>query len=79
MKLFYKLREAVIKLFNYYYSIVSEAKHKAKYGKELKILNPKQILQRLPIAFRLPIDQVKAGKTSENLLNGTRQIIYSFY
>ena len=31
------------------------------------------MLQRLPIAFA----QVKAGNTSENLLNEIRQIIYS--
>ena len=41
----------------------------------LKILTPKQILQRLPIALAL----VKAGNTSENLLNKIRQIIYSQY
>ena len=33
------------------------------------------MLQRLPIAFT----QVKAGNTSENLLNQIRQIIYSLY
>ena len=41
----------------------------------LKILTPKQILQRLSIALAL----VKAGNTSENLLNKIRQIIYSLY
>ena len=35
----------------------------------LKILTPKQILQRLPIALA----QVKAGNTSENSLNEMRQ------
>ena len=39
----------------------------------LKILSPKQMLQRLPIA----LEQVKAGNTSENLLNEIRQFIYS--
>ena len=33
------------------------------------------MLQRLPIALA----QVKAGNTSENLLNETRQIVYSMY
>ena len=33
------------------------------------------MLQRLPIALA----QVKAGETSENLLNEIRQIIYSLY
>ena len=42
---------------------------------KLKILSPKQMLQRLPIALA----QVKAGNNSENLLNEIRQIIYSLY
>ena len=41
----------------------------------LRILTPKQMLQRLPIVLA----QVKAGKTSENLLNEITQIIYSLY
>ena len=41
----------------------------------LKIISPKQMLQRLPIAHV----QVKVGNTSENLLNDIRQIIYSLY
>ena len=43
--------------------------------KGLKVLTPKQMFQRLPIAFA----QLKAGHTSENLLNGICQIIYSLY
>ena len=43
--------------------------------KQLKILTPKQMIQRLPIARVL----VKAGNTSENLLNEIHQIIYSLY
>ena len=46
--------------------------NKQQKSRELKLLNPKQILQRLPIAFA----QVKAGNTSENLLNKIGQIIY---
>ena len=41
----------------------------------LKMLTPKQMLQKLPIS----LSQVKAGNTSENLLNEIRQIIISFY
>ena len=41
----------------------------------IKILTPKQMLQRLPTEFT----QVKAGNGSENLLNEIRQIIYSLY
>ena len=42
---------------------------------KLKILTPKQILQRLPIA----LVQVKAGNNSESLLNKIKEILYSFY
>ena len=55
--------------------MLSGAKYKAKHGKGLKILNPKQMLQRLPIAFA----QVKAGNTSEKLLNEIIQVMYSLY
>ena len=44
-------------------------------GKRLKILTPKQMLQRLPIA----LPQVKAGNNSESLLNEIRQIVNSLY
>ena len=44
-------------------------------NKQPKILNPAQMLQRLPIALA----QVKAGNTSSNLLNEIRQIRYYFY
>ena len=43
--------------------------------KHIKILTPKQMIQRLSIALA----QVKAGNTSEKLLNEIRQIIYSLY
>ena len=43
------------------------------HGKRLKILTHKQMSQRFPIA----LGQVKAGNTSENVLNEVRQIIYS--
>ena len=42
---------------------------------KLKILTPKQMLQRLPIALA----QVKAGNNSEGLLNEIRQIVCSLY
>ena len=41
--------------------------------KRIKILTPKQMLQRLPIALA----QVKSGDISENVLNEIREIIYS--
>ena len=43
--------------------------------KGLKILTPKQMLQRLPIALA----QIKAGNNSESLLNEIMQIVYSLY
>ena len=70
-----KPRKSVIKLFDDYSSMVSEAELKATKETGLKILTPKQMLQRLPIALA----QVKAGNNSENLLNEIRQIVYSLY
>ena len=58
-----------------FFNDVSEAKNKETKGTGLKILIPKQMLQRLPIALA----QVKAGNNSENLLNEIRQIVYSLY
>ena len=59
--------------------MLSDANYNAKQNKTegtgLKILSPKQMLQRLPIALA----QVKAGNYSESLLNEIRQIIYSLY
>ena len=66
-------------LFNNNAKIRSEAIYEAKQdqtrGTGLKILTPKQFLQRLPIALA----QVKAGNNSESLLNEIRQIVYSLY
>ena len=41
----------------------------------IKTLQPKQVLQRLPILLA----QVQPGNTSENLQKETRKIVYSFY
>ena len=71
----YKARNEVIKFYDDYSFMMSEAKYKATKGTGLKILAPKQMLQRLPIALA----QVKAGNNSENLLNEIRQIVYSLY
>ena len=61
-------------LFNNYAKIRSEAINEAKQdepkGTGLKILTPKQMFQRLPIALA----QVKAGNNSESLLNEVRQL-----
>ena len=73
----YKARNETIKFYDDYSLMMSEAKVKAKAGKGtgLKILTPKQVLQRLPIALA----QVKVGNNSESLLNEIRQIVYSLY
>ena len=59
--------------------MLSDANYNAKQneakGTGLKVLTPKQILKRLPIALA----QVKAGNNSESLLNEIRQIVYSLY
>ena len=69
----YKARNKAIKFHDDYSSMMSETKYRAIKGTGLKILTPKQMLQRLPIAFA----QVKAGNNSESLLNEIRQIVYS--
>ena len=76
---FYKSREEIINFFRDYEKMFLDATYKLKQneteGKGLKILTPKQMLQRLPIALA----QVKAGNNSESLLNEIRQIVYSLY
>ena len=71
----YKARNSVIEFFDDYSSMVFKAKLKVTKETGLKILTPKQMLQRLPIAPA----QVKAGNNSESLLNEIRQIVYSLY
>ena len=76
---FYHSREETINFFRDYGKMVLDAAYKSKQnetkGKGLKILTPKQMLQRLPIALA----QVKADNNSESLLNEIRQIVYSLY
>ena len=72
-------RNDAIKFVNDYDSMILEAKRRAAKKptkiKGLKILTPKQMVQRIPITLA----QVNAGNTSKNLLNKIRQIIYSLY
>ena len=66
IKILYKARKNAIDFHDDYSLMVSKAKNKTKNkasGKGLKIINPKQLLQRLPIA----LVQVKAGNSSESL------------
>ena len=76
---FYKSREEVINFFNDYVEMLSDENYKSKQnetlGKGLKILTPKQMLQRLPIALA----QLKAFNNSQSLLNEIRQIVYSLH
>ena len=76
---FYQSREEVFNFFKDYTKMMIDSKYKAKQdetkGTRLKILTPKQMLQRLLIALA----QVKAGNNSETLLNEIRQIVYSLY
>ena len=70
----FNARNNAIKFIEDYGSMILEAKKQAKQeGKGLKILTPKQMLQRLPIALA----QTKAGNDSESVLNEVRQIVYS--
>ena len=55
--------------------MVFAAKCKVKHGTGLKMLTPKQMLQRFSIALA----QLKAGGNSENLLSEIRQIVCSLY
>ena len=75
----YSSRAEVINFFRDYIKMLSDANYDSKHsetkGKGLKILTPKQMLQRLPIALA----QVKAGNNSESLLNEIRQIVYSLH
>ena len=51
------------------------ALHPLGLATRLKMLTPKQMLQRLPIVFA----QLKIGNLSENLLNEIRQVVYFLY
>ena len=66
----YESRELVINAFK-----SRLFKSKSKTGTGLKILTPKQMLQRLQIA----LEQIKAGNNSESFLIEIRHIVYSLY
>ena len=72
LKKFYNSREEFFNFFRDYVEMLSDANDDAKNNetkwKGLKILTPKQMLQRLPIALA----KVKAGNNSESLLNEIR-------
>ena len=64
--------EAMVKIRS---EAIGKSKQNEATGTELKILTPKQMLQRLSITLA----QVKAGNNSEGLLNEIRQIVYSLF
>ena len=67
-----KGREMVFKEFE---SGIFLKPEELKQGTVLKILTPKQMLQRFPIAPA----QIKASNNLESLLNEIRQIVYSLH
>ena len=74
----YSLFEGTERVLNAFHSKVFPIKTKGSCFSDhsnIKILTPKQMLQKLPIA----LIQVKAGNTSENLSNEIRKIIYILY
>ena len=80
IEILYKARNEAIKFYDEYSSVVSDTKNQAiketiQRGTGLKILTPKQLLQRLPIALA----QVISGNNLKNLLNKVRQIVYALY
>ena len=76
INLLFNARNNAIKFIEDYGSMILEAKRLAKQEVTgLKILIPKQMLQRLSIALA----QIKAGNNSKSLLNEIRQIVYSLY
>ena len=76
MSMLYKARNAAIKFFDEYSSMVSEPKNKAKNeDKEIKMLTPKQLLQKLLIGLA----QVKVGNNSKNVINEIIQTVYSLH
>ena len=74
LKLFEDLRDFDINPKEVFF-LLSEAKYETKYGEGLKMLTPKQMLQRLSEAFA----QVKTGNNLGNSLNENIQIVYSLY
>ena len=76
---FYNSRREVLNFFRDYVEILSHANYDGRKnktaGKGLKILTPKQILQRLPIALA----EINDGNNSESLLNEISQIVCSLY
>ena len=65
----------VLKVEYFHWHQLKKAAIPSNLALRLKILTPEKIFQILPLALA----QVKAGNTSENLINKIRQIMYSLY
>ena len=72
----FNAKKRAIKLIDDYGSMILEAKRLVRQeGTGLKVLTPKQMLQRLSITLA----QIKARNNSESLLNEIKQIVCSLY
>ena len=75
----YNSREEVFNFFRDCTRIMIDSSYKAKQNKttgtRFKILTPKKMLQRLPIALA----QLKTGNNSKHLLNKIKHFVYSLY
>ena len=70
IKNLYNSREEVAQIFNDYAKNMSQCIFESKQGTGLKILSPKQMIQRLPLL----LCEISAGNNSERFLNEIRQI-----
>ena len=72
----FEARQAGNDFYDGFTARASEARHQSRQKSEgLKILTPKQMLQRLLIA----LVQIKACNNSQSLLNEVGKIVYSWY
>ena len=71
IKNLYNSREEVAQIFNDYAKNMSQCIYESKQGTGLKILSPKQMIQRLPLL----LCEISAGNNSESLLNEIRQVV----
>ena len=74
-ELFFIVQKVVTKLFCGYTEVASEARYRVIKGQVIKIITPKQILQRLFVAL-VPVE---TENTSQNLLSQICLIICSLY
>ena len=71
----YNSRKEVVRMFGGCAKNIYRNIYNLKQGTGLKILSPKQMIQRLPLL----LSEISAGSSSDSLLNEIRQIVYSLY